>query len=149
MIYGNSRKLITLSVTKQRIFDFVSSNRIKSVLLIDEAVRTTRNCQMGWWGYVQRVIWVFFLSGSLCTDIKGCGRKWVIWVLKGTGTAIWRPGVSWKISQPMCWLSQRVICSKIEQPECWKRTDDGEYNISIDTERVRLLWLLQPPLWMN
>ncbi len=76
MIYGNSRKLTTLSMTKQRVFDFLSSNKINSVLLIDEAVRTTRNCQMGWCVYVQRVIWVCFLVGQ-CVQI--------LWVVGGGG----------------------------------------------------------------
>ncbi len=34
-----------------------------------------------------------FLRGSMCADGMGCGRTWVRWVLRGTGTASGRPGV--------------------------------------------------------
>ncbi len=37
---------------------------------------------------------VRFLRGSLCAEGMGCGRRWVIWVLWGTGTASGRAEVS-------------------------------------------------------
>ncbi len=37
---------------------------------------------------------VSFLRVSMCAEGMGCGRRWVIWVLRGTGTASGRPGVS-------------------------------------------------------
>ncbi len=67
--------------------------QIKSVLLVYGAVRITINDQVGWWGYVKRVIWVTFLSVSICTERMGCGRRWVRWVLRGTGAASGRRGV--------------------------------------------------------
>ncbi len=33
----------------------------------------------------------------MCAEGMGCGRRKVIWVLLGTGTASWRPDVSWRI----------------------------------------------------
>ncbi len=56
--------------------------KIKSVLLVYEAVWTTINGQVGWWGYVEGSFGCeFFLSGSMCAERMGCGRKWVTWVL--------------------------------------------------------------------
>ncbi len=37
---------------------------------------------------------VRFLRGWMCAEGMGCGRRWVIWVLRGTGTASWHPEVS-------------------------------------------------------
>ncbi len=34
-----------------------------------------------------------FLRGSMCAEGMGCGRRWVKWVLRGTGTASGHPGV--------------------------------------------------------
>ncbi len=34
-----------------------------------------------------------FLRGSMCAEGMGCGRRWVRWVLRGTGTASGHPGV--------------------------------------------------------
>ncbi len=31
-----------------------------------------------------------FLSGVMCAEEMGCGRKWVIWVILGAGTVSWR-----------------------------------------------------------
>ncbi len=28
-----------------------------------------------------------FLRGSMCAEGMGCGRRWVLWVLQGPGTA--------------------------------------------------------------
>ncbi len=33
-----------------------------------------------------------FLRGSICAEGMGCGRRWVKWVLRGTGTASGHPG---------------------------------------------------------
>ncbi len=30
----------------------------------------------------------------MCAERMGCGKRWVIWILRGTGTASGRPGVS-------------------------------------------------------
>ncbi len=35
-----------------------------------------------------------FLRGSTCAEGMGCERKWVKWVLRGTGTTGRHPGVS-------------------------------------------------------
>ncbi len=35
-----------------------------------------------------------FLRGSMCAEGMGCERKWVKWVLRGTGTAGRHTGVS-------------------------------------------------------
>ncbi len=37
---------------------------------------------------------VSFLRGSMWTEGVGCERRWVRWVLRGTGTASGHPGVS-------------------------------------------------------
>ncbi len=37
---------------------------------------------------------VSFLRGLMCAKGMGCGRRWVRWVLRGTGTASVYPGVS-------------------------------------------------------
>ncbi len=34
-----------------------------------------------------------FLRGWMCAKGMGCGRRWVRWVLRGTGTASGHPGV--------------------------------------------------------
>ncbi len=34
-----------------------------------------------------------FLRGWMCAEGMGCGRRWVRWVLRGTGTACGHPGV--------------------------------------------------------
>ncbi len=34
-----------------------------------------------------------FLRGSMCAEGMGCGRRWVRWVLRGTGTVTGHPGV--------------------------------------------------------
>ncbi len=34
-----------------------------------------------------------FLRGSMCAEGMGCGRRWVRWVLRGTGIASGHPGV--------------------------------------------------------
>ncbi len=34
-----------------------------------------------------------FLRGSMCAEGMGCGRRWVRWVIRGTGTASGHPGV--------------------------------------------------------
>ncbi len=47
-----------------------------------------------------------FLRGSMCAEGMGCRRRWVRWVLRGTGTASGHPGVPWKISPTIRWLSQ-------------------------------------------
>ncbi len=72
-----------------------------------------------------------FLRGSMCAEGMGCGRRWVSWVLRGTGTASGHPGVPWKISPRMRWLSQSAICSKIGQPEWWRWIGDGAYSIAV------------------
>ncbi len=33
------------------------------------------------------------LRGSMCAEGMGCGRRWVRWVLRGTGTASGHSGV--------------------------------------------------------
>ncbi len=35
-----------------------------------------------------------FLRGSMCAEGMGCERRWVRWVLRGTGTPGGHPGVS-------------------------------------------------------
>ncbi len=42
------------------------SPQIESFLLVYEAVRTTRNDQVGWWGYMGRVIWVCVFYVGRC-----------------------------------------------------------------------------------
>ncbi len=37
---------------------------------------------------------VDFLRGSMCAEGMGCERRWVRWVLRGTGTVSGHPGVS-------------------------------------------------------
>ncbi len=37
---------------------------------------------------------VSFLRGSICAEGRGCKRRWIRWVLRGTGTARGHPGVS-------------------------------------------------------
>ncbi len=37
---------------------------------------------------------VKFLRGSMCAERMGGERRWVTWVLRGTGTASWHPEVS-------------------------------------------------------
>ncbi len=37
---------------------------------------------------------VIFLRGLMCADGMSCERRWVRWVLRGTGTARGHPGVS-------------------------------------------------------
>ncbi len=32
------------------------------------------------------------LSGPMCAEGMGGGKRWVLWVLRGTGTASWRSG---------------------------------------------------------
>ncbi len=39
---------------------------------------------------------VRFFRGSMCVEGMGCKRRWVRWVLRGTGTAPGHPGVSRK-----------------------------------------------------
>ncbi len=34
-----------------------------------------------------------YLRGWMCAEGMGCGRRWVRWVLPGTGTASGHPGV--------------------------------------------------------
>ncbi len=34
-----------------------------------------------------------FLRGWMCAEGMGCGRRWITWVLRGTGTASGHPGV--------------------------------------------------------
>ncbi len=63
--------------------------------------------------------WVYVCWGNRLWEM------WVRWVLRGTGIASGHPGVSWKISPRMRWLSQPVICSKMGQPEfCISRGDE-------------------------
>ncbi len=59
--------------------------QIKSFLLAYEAVKITINSQVGWRGYMGRVIGVRFLRGSMCAEGMGCERRWVRWALRGTG----------------------------------------------------------------
>ncbi len=58
-----------------------------------------------------------FLLERMCAEGMGGGRRWVRWVLRGTGTASGHPGVPWKISPTMRWLSQPAVCSKMGMPE--------------------------------
>ncbi len=50
---------------------------------------------MGWWGFEGEghLGMSFFFRGSMYAEGMGCGKRWVIWVLRGTGTASGRPGV--------------------------------------------------------
>ncbi len=75
-------------------FSFFKSNQTKSFLLAYEAVKITINSQVGWRGYMGRVIGVRFLRGSMCAEGMGSERRWIRWVLQGTWTAIRHPGVS-------------------------------------------------------
>ncbi len=67
--------------------------QIKSFLLVYGAVKTTINDQGVVWVYVKGHLGVRFLLGCMCAEGMGCGRRWVIWVLRGTGTASGHPGV--------------------------------------------------------
>ncbi len=54
-----------------KILTFAAEQKItfKLVLLAYEAVRASINDQVGWWGHVERVIWVWvFLRGSKCAE---------------------------------------------------------------------------------
>ncbi len=69
--------------------------QIKSVVLAYEAVKTTLDDQVGWWGCMGMVAWVrSFLHGAMCAEGMGCGRRWIGWVLWETGIASGHPGVS-------------------------------------------------------
>ncbi len=87
--------------------------------------------QVEWWGYMGRVIWVSFFRGSMCAERNICVRNWVRWVLQGTGTASGHPGVPWKISPRMCWVSQMAAGSKLGQPELWRHNGVGAYSIAV------------------
>ncbi len=66
------------------------SNQI--ILLVYEAVKSAINDQVGVYG--KGHLGVRFLRGSMCAEGMGCERRWVRWVLRGTGTASGHPGVS-------------------------------------------------------
>ncbi len=51
--WENERR--TMNSNRLAIFGH-SSNQIKSFLLVYEAVKTTLNDQVGWWGYIGRVM---------------------------------------------------------------------------------------------
>ncbi len=68
-------------------------NQIKSFLLVYGAVKTTINDQGVVWVYGEGHKGVNFLRGWMCAEGMGCGRRWVRWVLRGTGTASGHPGV--------------------------------------------------------
>ncbi len=104
----------------------VNSNQIKSFLLV---------YGVGIW---EGSLGCEFLLGLMCAEGMGCGRRWVRWVLRGTGTASGHPGVPWKISPTMRWLSQPAVCSKMELPEWWRRIGDGEYSIAVVGTWMRL-----------
>ncbi len=67
----------------------------------------------------------------MCAEGMGCERRWVRWVLRRTEIASGHPGVTWKNSPRMHWLSQPVVCSKMGQPELWRRIGDGSYSIAV------------------
>ncbi len=77
-----------------------------------------------------------FLIGSMCTEGIGCRRR-VLWVLQGTGTASWRPGVSWRISPTMRWPPQPANHSRLGQSGRWKRIGDGGFSISVGGTYMR------------
>ncbi len=58
-----------------------------------------------------------FLPESMCAEGMGCGRRLVLWVLRGTVTASGHPGVPSKISPRMRRLSHPVVCSRKGQSE--------------------------------
>ncbi len=103
--------------------------QIHLCLLVCEAAKATINDQVEWRGYMVRVIWVWV--GSMCVEGMGWERRWVRWVLWGTGTASGHPGVSWKISPKMRWLSQPVVRPTMGQSELWRRIGDGAYSITV------------------
>ncbi len=41
-------------------------------------------------GVFGKVHFGVFLRGSVCAEGMACGKRWVIWVLQGTGTVSWR-----------------------------------------------------------
>ncbi len=69
--------------------------QIKSFLSVYEAVKTTINDGVGWWGINGNGdLGVSALRGLMCAGGMGCGRRWVRWVLRGAGTVSGHPGVS-------------------------------------------------------
>ncbi len=44
-------------------------------------------------GLWERSLGCEFLRGPMCAEEIGCGKRWVRWVLRGTGTAFGHPGV--------------------------------------------------------
>ncbi len=68
---------------------------IKSILLVYEAIRTTVKRPNGVVGVCGTGhLGVIFLRGSMCAEGMSWGVGWVIWGLRGLGTASGRPGVS-------------------------------------------------------
>ncbi len=67
------------------------SNQITLFLLAYEAVQT-----IGWGVgvYGKGHLGEGFLRESMCAEGMSCGRRWVRWVLRGTGIASGHPGVS-------------------------------------------------------
>ncbi len=74
----------------KKVFYRLYVNQI--ILLVYEAVKSGINGQVGVYG--KGHLGVRFLRGSMCAEGMGCERRWVRWVLRGTGTASGHPGVS-------------------------------------------------------
>ncbi len=68
--------------------------QVDQIKLADEAVKTTLNDQVGWWGVCGRGhLGVSFLRRSMCAKGMGCERRWVRWVLRGTETVSGHPRI--------------------------------------------------------
>ncbi len=105
-----------------------SHHQIKSFLLVYGAVKTTINDPGVVWVYGKGHWGVRFCVGGcvLRECVMGGGGG-----LRGTETASGHPGVSWKISPRIRWLSQSAVCSRMGQPEWWRRIGDSAYSIAV------------------
>ncbi len=108
----------------------ITNHQIKSFLLVYEALKTTINDQGVVWVYGKGHQGVSFCVGRCVLREWDCGR-WVRWVLRGTVTTSGHPGVPWKISPTMRWLSQPAVFSKMGLPEWWRWISDGSYSIAV------------------
>ncbi len=59
---------------------------------------------------------VNFLRGSMCAEGMGCGRRWVRWVLRETGTSSGHPGLLPKCSRGWTDYLPRQVAPKWDSP---------------------------------
>ncbi len=65
----------------------------------------------------------------MCAEGVACASRWVRWVFWLTGTTSGHPGVPWKISPRMRWLSQSEMCSKIAPNKKIVRLPHNRYTL--------------------